>query len=42
MTPVGRLVTVTPNVTHAEAQAVLYEHRVEKLPVVDLQGKVVG
>lgn len=42
MTPVSRLTTVTPNVTHAEAQAILYEHRVEKLPVVDVQGKVVG
>jgi len=42
MTPADHIVSVGPSVTSAEARALLYQHRLEKLPVVDRDGKVVG
>lgn len=42
MTPADHIVSVGPSVTSAEARALLYEHRLEKLPVVDRDGAVVG
>jgi IMP dehydrogenase len=42
MTPADHIVSVGPSVTSAEARALLYEHRLEKLPVVDREGNVVG
>ncbi len=42
MTPADHIVSVGPSVTSAEARAILYEHRLEKLPVVDREGNVVG
>ncbi|HQY92234.1 IMP dehydrogenase [Caldilinea sp.] len=42
MTPADHIVSVGPSVTSAEARALLYQHRLEKLPVVDRAGKVVG
>ena len=42
MTPLERLVTVPPSVTVDEAREVLYKHRIEKLPVMDANGELVG
>ncbi|RIK41134.1 MAG: IMP dehydrogenase [Chloroflexi bacterium] len=42
MTPPDHLVTAGPETTPEEAQALLHEHRLEKLPVVDQQGNLVG
>jgi IMP dehydrogenase len=42
MTPVERLVTARPNCSTAEAERILFEHRVEKLPLVDEQGRMQG
>ncbi|MFZ4850455.1 MAG: IMP dehydrogenase [Caldilinea sp.] len=42
MTPADHIVSAAPSVTSAEARAILYEHRLEKLPVVDREGAVVG
>jgi IMP dehydrogenase len=42
MTPADHIVSVGPSVTSAEARALLYKHRLEKLPVVDRDGAVVG
>ncbi len=42
MTPADHIVSVGPSVTSGEARAILYEHRLEKLPVVDREGAVVG
>ncbi|MCB0056463.1 MAG: IMP dehydrogenase, partial [Caldilineaceae bacterium] len=42
MTRADHIVSVGPSVTSAEARALLYQHRLEKLPVVDRDGKVVG
>jgi len=36
------LVTTTEGTTLHEAQAVLHEHRIEKLPVVDADGRLIG
>ena len=36
------LVTTTEGTTLQEAQAVLHEHRIEKLPVVDDNGRLIG
>jgi len=35
MTPRARLVTAAPGISREEARALLYQHRLEKLPVVD-------
>ncbi|MBW7882089.1 MAG: IMP dehydrogenase [Caldilineaceae bacterium] len=42
MTPAERVVSVGPSVSSEQARALLYEHRVEKLPVVDKGGTVIG
>jgi IMP dehydrogenase len=42
MTPRQRLVTRPPSVSLEEAEQAMFEHRVEKLPLVDEQGKLMG
>lgn len=42
MTPKSKLVTVLENVNMAQARQLLHRHRIEKLPVVDEQGKLKG
>ncbi|MEG0024911.1 MAG: IMP dehydrogenase [Akkermansia sp.] len=42
MTPLARLVTGAPGTTIEEARSILYSHRIEKLPLIDHQGKLVG
>jgi IMP dehydrogenase len=42
MTRPDQIVSVGPHVSLEEARAVLYEHRLEKLPVVDEDGNLVG
>lgn len=42
MTPAERLVTAGPETSREEARRLLYEHRLEKLPVVDSRGRLVG
>jgi IMP dehydrogenase len=42
MTPADKIVSVGPSVTSSEARSILYEHRLEKLPVVSEQGSVLG
>ncbi len=42
MTPRQRLVTRPPSVSLEEAERAMFEHRVEKLPLVDEQGRVRG
>lgn len=42
MTPKERLVTVGPGTSHEEAKKLLHKHRIEKLPIVDGKGKLVG
>lgn len=42
MTPLERLVTSPEQTTMREARSILYENRIEKLPLVDGSGKLVG
>lgn len=42
MTPLERLVTARPGIAPDEARDLLYQHRLEKLPVVDEEGKLHG
>ncbi|MBC7289113.1 MAG: IMP dehydrogenase, partial [Armatimonadetes bacterium] len=42
MTPADRLVTTGEGTTLEEAKRVLHEHRIEKLPVVDSEGNLLG
>jgi IMP dehydrogenase len=42
MTPRERLVTAPPGCSQAEAKAILHKHRIEKLPLVDGEGRLVG
>jgi len=42
MTPGDRLVTTREGTTLEQAKAVLHEHRIEKLPVVDEEGRLLG
>lgn len=42
MTPQEKLVTSSPNTGLDEAQGILYEHRIEKLPLVDEAGRLAG
>jgi len=42
MTPRQRLVTRPPSVSLEEAEQAMFEHRVEKLPLVDEQGRLTG
>ncbi len=42
MTPRDRLATAPSNTSPEEAQKILYEHRIEKLPLVSEDGKLAG
>ena len=42
MTPLERLVTGPPGIAPAEALALLHQHRIEKLPLADADGRVAG
>lgn len=42
MTLPDRIITGTPNTSLDEARRILHEHRLEKLPLVDSQGNLVG
>jgi IMP dehydrogenase len=42
MTALDRMVTAGPGITPEEAQRILHEHRLEKLPILDKQGNLVG
>ena len=42
MTPLDRLVTAPPQTSHDEARALLYKNRIEKLPLVDSEGRLEG
>lgn len=42
MTPMAKLVTGGPETGMEEARRILYENRIEKLPLVDTGGKLVG
>ncbi len=37
-----KIITAKPDVTMAQAEDILQEHKIEKLPVVDAKGKLVG
>ena len=42
MTPLDRLITGAPGITPEDALALLHEHRIEKLPLADADGRVAG
>jgi IMP dehydrogenase len=42
MTPREALHTAAPGISVEEAERIMFEHRVEKLPVVDADGKIAG
>jgi IMP dehydrogenase len=42
MTPLAKLITVKPNISKQEAKKLFAKHKVEKLPVIDSQGKLQG
>lgn len=42
MTPIDRLVTAQDNVTLSEANDIIWEHKLNQLPIVDKDGKLVG
>lgn len=42
MTPRDRLVTAPPSTGHSEARGILYKNRIEKLPLIDNDGKLAG
>ena len=42
MTPRAKLITVGPDVTVPQARDLLYKHRIEKLPVLDKDDKLIG
>ncbi|MCF7676000.1 MAG: IMP dehydrogenase [Akkermansiaceae bacterium] len=42
MTPRARLVTAPPSTSLEEARRILYQNRIEKLPLVDAQGHLAG
>ena len=42
MTMPDRIVSVSPDISLDEARAILYEHRLEKLPVLDDEGNLQG
>ena len=42
MTPRERLVTAAPSTSIEEARSILYQNRIEKLPLVDASGKLAG
>jgi IMP dehydrogenase len=42
MTPVGRLVTAPPGISIEQAERRMFDHRIEKLPLVDAEGQIRG
>ncbi|MGJ8677852.1 MAG: IMP dehydrogenase [Akkermansiaceae bacterium] len=42
MTPLDKLVTSPENTEQGEARSILYKNRIEKLPLVDSQGRLTG
>lgn len=42
MTPKDRLITAVEGITKEEAKKLLHKHRIEKLPIVDKKGKLIG
>ncbi|MBI4092348.1 MAG: IMP dehydrogenase [Candidatus Kerfeldbacteria bacterium] len=42
MTPKSKLVTAGPTTTNDEAKRILHQHRIEKLPLIDDDGRPVG
>lgn len=42
MTPIEKLIFAKPDITPEKAKEILYENRIEKLPVIDGQGNLVG
>ncbi len=42
MTRPDQIISATPSTSPEEARALLHEHRLEKLPVIDSQGRLVG
>lgn len=42
MTRPNQIISATPTTTPEEARTLLHEHRLEKLPVIDRQGRLVG
>jgi len=42
MTLPDQIISATPDTTAQEARAILYKHRLEKLPVIDAEGDLVG
>jgi len=42
MTPATKLIYAHPDISPIEARSLLHEHRLEKLPVIDENGKLVG
>lgn len=42
MTQYDQIVSATPDTSQEEARALLHQHRLEKLPVIDEQGRLVG
>ena len=42
MTKSNKLIVASPGITPEEARKILYKHRVEKLPVIDKDGNLVG
>lgn len=42
MTPLERLITSTPDTRPEEARKILYKNRIEKLPLVDAEGRLAG
>ena len=42
MTPINDMVTAPPNTTLQDAERILHQHKVEKLPLLDQEGKLRG
>ncbi|HCN76836.1 MAG TPA: IMP dehydrogenase, partial [Verrucomicrobiales bacterium] len=42
MTPLGKLATGTADTSYEEALKILYTHRIEKLPLINADGKLAG
>ena len=42
MTPLSRLVTGTPDISTAEAERLMFEHRIERLPLIDGEKRIHG
>jgi IMP dehydrogenase len=42
MTPVAKLFTAPPGISVEDAERIMFDHRIEKLPLVDAHGKIAG